>query len=408
MTTRPFPIGFWNYVEAEMQDARAVQDWADAGMTLAMSPSYGPEADQVQRLRSILEAAHERQIQVILCDRRAAWRHLSQVGEDQYRQDFLQAVADLGREPAVFGFSVGDEPNVDEFADACRALELQRELAPHLTPFCNLLPWHGGSETRVGYASWAAYLDAYVEQGRPQLLCYDCYSQMNPGTGGWDMYFRNLREYWEAGQRHGLPFWTTVLSVGHFNYRCPREDDLRWQINTAAAHGARGILWFFFYMRRPHENYRVAPIDEHGERTETFAWLSRVNRTFLKGPAAVLQRLDLRRVSHVGQTWGGVAPFDGSGRVIRAHSGGGTPLVVSEFQEPGGAQYVAVVNNSQTDSTRADIWVGGQRPRLHRVGWQGPEELVTEELVTEDHGADFAVTRPWLAPGQMELLRVAP
>ena len=52
------------------------------------------------------------------------------------------------------------------------------------------------------------------------------------------MYFTNLREFEAASRRHGIPYWTTLLSVGHFRYRCPREDDMRWQVSTAAAHGA--------------------------------------------------------------------------------------------------------------------------------------------------------------------------
>ena len=62
--------------------------------------------------------------------------------------------------------------------------------------------------------------------------------------------------------------------IGFWNYRCPNEDDFRWQLNTAIAHGAKGILWFFFYMRYPHDNARLSPIDEHWKRTETFQWLS--------------------------------------------------------------------------------------------------------------------------------------
>ena len=42
-----FPMGFWNYVDIAYQDASAVRDWADAGMTLTMGPNYGPDPDEV-------------------------------------------------------------------------------------------------------------------------------------------------------------------------------------------------------------------------------------------------------------------------------------------------------------------------------------------------------------------------
>jgi len=409
---RPFPVGFWNYCPAEMLDVTAVTDWAEAGMTVAMSPEFGPEPAHEKRLVAILDAAFERGIRVILCHRHGYWPHLTASGEKQYRADFARAAKIYGGHPAVFGFHVGDEPDTRQFADACRAMRLQKEMAPRLTPFCNLLPWHAGCETRVGHESWAAYLDAYVRQARPEFLCYDCYAQLNPDAaenpGGLEMYFRNLREYSEAGQRHGIPFWTTLLSVGHFRYRCPNEDLFRWQLNTALAHGAQGILYFFFYMRQPHDNYRVAPMDEHGERTETYAWLSRVNRTFLRWTAPVVKELTLRSVSHAGRAWGGFKLFAGSGRVSRAQSHHGTPLIVSEFRHTSGSEYVMLVNNSQTESTQAEVWMRGSKPVLHRVGWGAAEATAAGgEGWQGAAGEDFTVAHPWLAPGQMELYRIA-
>jgi hypothetical protein len=409
-----FPIGFWNYTHIDRQDASAVREWADAGMTLAMGPDYGPGPEHTAKMRAILDAAADAGIRVILCAEIGYWRHLTQVGEETYRRDFAAAVTALGDHPAVFGFHVGDEPGTAEFADACHALRIQKELAPHLQPFLNLLPMYLGIESRIGYFDWDRYLDAYVEAAAPPLLCYDCYAQMNPDSedaefAGFEMFFANLRAYHEAAQRHGIDFWTTLLSVGHFRYRCPREDDLRWQLNTALAHGAKGLLWFFFYMRQPHDNYRVSPIDEHGERTETFAWLSRVCRTFLKWHAPVLLDCTLLRAVHVGRRWGGWPVFDGQGRVAEAHSSSGTPLIVSEFAHANGSQYLAVVNNSQRESTQAELVVRGTRPNLYRVGWLGSgapggfAPPIDDPGAGSEHGEDYIKLRCWLAPGQMEL-----
>lgn len=402
-----FPMGCWNYVAVNEQGPAAVRDWADAGMTLTMGPEFDPERHQADELRAILDAAAEENIKMILCDRRAHWRTLTEKGEEAFCAGLGAAIDDFGDHPAVFGFHVGDEPGTEDFANACRAYRLQKELAPHLSPFLNLLPWYQGVETRVGYASWAAYLDAFVEMAQPDLLCYDCYAQMNPGQEGWDMYFANLREFQAASRRHQIPFWTTLLSVGHFRYRPPQEDDLRWQVNTAAAHGAKGILWFFFYMREPQDNYRVSPIDEHWERTETFEWLSRVNRTFLQWQAPVLLGLTLERTFHVGRAWGGAPLLTGSPLVHWAKSVHGSPLIVSEFTDAKGRKYVAVVNNSQTESDAAEVCIAGRAPNLFRVGWKGAEQELS--AAGEWHatpGTDFVIARCWLAPGQMELYRV--
>ncbi len=402
-----FPIGFWNYQSIEHQGPEAVTDWSDAGMTLTMGPNYGPDPRDQDRMRAILDHAGEKGIRVILCHSQTDWRNLTRKGEATYRKEFQAAVEALGSHPAVFGFHVGDEPGVAEFEDACRAIRIQKELAPRLRPFCNLLPWYDGVATRVGYENWGKYLDDYVAKSGVDFLCYDCYAQMNPGVEGWDMYFANLRQFEAAARRHAIPFWTTLLSVGHFRYRCPSEDDLRWQVNTALAHGAKGLLWFFFYLRAPHDNYRLSPIDEHGQRTGTYQSLSRICRTFLKWTAPVLQSLSLQRVSHVGKAWGGVSLLDGSGRVRKATSHHKTDLIVSEFADGAGRPYVMVVNNSPTEPAMAEVWFAGRQPQIHHIEWEALEAKVTGgDGWTCQQGADFAVIRPWLAPGQAELYRI--
>jgi len=392
-----FPVGFWNMTSMAQSTPAAVTDWVEAGMTLAMSPEYDPARDSREAMCALLDTAAARGIRVIVCDRRTYWPSLTRAGsDDAYRRGVAEAVGDFGHHPAVFGFHVGDEPGVAEFADACRAYRIQKEMAPHLSPFLNLLPWYQGVEPRVGFANWAQYLDAFVAQAQPDLLCYDCYAQMDPSQRGWEMYFTNLREFRDASRRHGIPFWTTLLSVGHFHYRCPQEDDFRWQVNTALAHGAQGLLWFFFYMREPEYNYRVAPIDEHGERTETYHWLSRVCRTFLHMHAPLMAQLTVQRVSHVGQSWGGFSGLEGSPLVKAAVAE--QPLIVAEFTDAAGRPYVAVVNNSQTAST--PIWLSLASEQCFHIRWnqvETPVHFNTQPGAPADY---------WLAPGQMELYRV--
>ncbi len=407
-----FPIGFWNYTSINRQDAAAVKDWAGAGMTLTLGPNFGPDPAQISKMRSILDAAQVAGIRLILCHEQGAWTHLTKAGEEAYRRDFKVAVEAIGNHSAVFGFHVGDEPGTAVFSDACRAMRIQKEIAPHLQPFLNLFPMFQGVSSLIGYQDQARYLNDFATQAKPPFLCYDCYSQMNPdpekdASSGYEMYFHNLRTFWQAAVRNNMDYWTTLLSVGHFRYRCPNEDDLRWQLNSAVASGAKGLLWFFFYMNKPQDNYRVAPIDEHGERTETYAWLSRVCCTFLKWQAPILLESTLIHSSHTGKNWGGWPLFDGSGLVAKASSSAGTGLIISEFKHRNGADYLAVVNNSQRECTAADLIVQGEKPNLHRVGWEATEtSLVDSTGRGAEQGADYIKLQRWLAPGQMELFRV--
>ena len=45
--------------------------------------------------------------------------------------------------------------------------------------------------------------------------------------------------------------------------RVPTQDDIRWQLNTAAAHGYTGFMWFYLYENEfdPWWGYRGSPIN---------------------------------------------------------------------------------------------------------------------------------------------------
>ena len=403
-----FPIGFWNYVAADRQGAESVQDWADAGITCAQSPSYDPAKHEAARMLALLDAAHEKGIRVIICDARStAWaKSVDAFDAASYRAGMAAAVSDFGGHPAVFGFHLGDEPSARACRVACEAYKIQKELAPHLSPFLNHHPWYDGIYRGPGFFCYEDYLDNFVTTAHAELLATDCYSQMQPNPYGVEQYHQNLFYYLRASQRHEAPYWMTLLSVGHFDYRPPNEDDLRWQLNTAVAHGAKGILWFCFYLPWQVSNYRVTPIDEHGERTETFRWLSRVNRTFLNTRAPVLQGLTLHRVWHVKQAYGGfpLLPQQGGGRILLARTD--QPLIITEYTDSAGRDYVSVVNNTPKESVRVEVCIKGRHPTLHRVAWDSEEESVDNGYYAMVRCEDAISVTSWYAPGQMELFRV--
>ncbi|MBQ0105072.1 MAG: hypothetical protein KBT47_03440, partial [Armatimonadetes bacterium] len=222
-------------------------DWKKLGLNFAMSPEFDISKNSKENFIKILDEAEKNNIKIVVCDSRSYWHNLSR-GEEEYRKGFLSALSDFGSHPAVIGFHVGDEPDRDNLDMCCKAYCIQKELAPNLSPFFNLLAWNHDQKAikdLTGYNDWEAYLENVWEKTHCDLLCYDCYFQMNPNGEYWDTYFANLNYHNTVAQRHNIPWWTTLLSVGHFRYECPDADALRWQINTAVAHGAKGIIWFY-------------------------------------------------------------------------------------------------------------------------------------------------------------------
>ncbi len=403
-----FPIGFWNYAPTGSQSAKDVDDWADLGMTMANSPEYYDGCDK-NRMLEILDACQTHGIKVILCDHRARWYGISE-DPDGAKARFREALADFGDHPAVLGFHVGDEPSTPlTFLESGMAHKMQLEEAPHLTPHLNFLPyWQGQEETILHSPTFTDWARDMADKAGLKILCYDCYTQMNPEEAGVHQYFTNLRKFMEAADATGIIPWTTLLSVGHFRYRCPSEDDLRWQLNTAVASGMKGILWFFVYERVPTSNYRLPPIDEFGKRTTTFDSMARVNKHFQHHFGDFFLHATHLSTYHVGKVFGGYEPFQpGTNGILDITCDQGLPAVVSFFTKDGGT-YLALVNNTTTESGLFKIHVSKEAEPLRRYDWF--HRCV--EMKTNAWDAYYGETEEtciggdWLAPGQMKLYRI--
>ena len=411
-----FPIGFWNYTAAGELGPEAVRDWQELGMTYAMSPGYDEsEGDDKAAMHKILDACDACGIRVIVCDTRAEWSGAADDPE-AYRKQFLEAVREFGGHPSVFGFHVGDEPgNEETFADAAAAYRIQKEAAPSLTPFLNLLPYWKGIENETSIIiqdDYSAWVSDFARKAGLDVICYDCYWQMNPEDAGTDSYFENLRHYTAAAKAAGADPWTTLLSVGHFRYRCPNEDDLRWQLNTAVVSGMKGILWFFVYEREPASNYRVPPIDEFGRRTQTFEFLSRVNLHFQHRFGTFFTEAEHIATYHVKKAWGGYplfVPGESGGDVLDVTTeDADLPAVFSIFRHEGKMCY-AVCNNSVRESALFYLHFGPEmKGKITRLCWNGDFRSVESDSANVYYyeTEDELLVGDWAAPGQMDVYRI--
>ena len=406
-----FPIGFWNYTRTGDLGPEAVKDWADLGMTFAISPEFYDGCDKAALL-AILDACEQRGLRVIVSDARARWWSGGGT-EEGCEAAFRAAYEDFGRHPAVIGFHVGDEPTTDEkFAAAAQACRVQQRIAPELTPHLNFLPyWKGQEETILKAPTFEDWARRFVPEAGLKILCYDCYTQMNPEEAGVHQYFTNLYKFASGAEAAGIDPWTTLLSVGHFRYRVPSEDDLRWQLNTAAASWMKGILWFIVYERAPMSNYRLPPIDEFGERTETFARLSRVNRHFLHQFGDFFLRAKHLGTYHTVKAYGEYPLFE-AGRtdpvLLDVTCGHGLPAVVGFF-ELDGHRHAAVVNNSWTESGLFVLHVPKGTPVFERLTWDRTYARLKDAFWDAHYaeGEDEITGGDWLAPGQMKVYRIS-
>ena len=395
-----FPIGFWNYTTGQLS-AADVKDWVDLGMTMANTPEIKENTDK-DVIRGILDACAENDIKAIVCDSRTHWTGASD-HPAEYEARFRAAYEDFGKHPAVFGFYIGDEPFDDKaFADSTAAHRIQLETAPELTPFINYLPyWYGQEKTLLKAPSYGDWVKRTVDECNLKILSYDRYTQLNPGEEGVHDYFMNLRLVREAADLAGVTPWTTLLSVGHFKYRCPNENDLRWQLSTAVVSGMEGIMWFFIYERECRVNYRIPPIDAFGERTETFNWLARTNKYFLHQYGDFFLRAKRTKTVHVGKAYGGYELFEPGKTddiVLDITTSDNVPAILS-FYELDGKKWVAVVNNSPSEDSEMLLRFSKNVKNLYRYSFH--RQLIPIRVLQEKE--DCYIGGEWHFPGQINL-----
>lgn len=409
-----FSMGFWNYPCAGQLPASEVKRWVRCGMTLTQSPFFSYETNKKEELLPLLDEAARQGIKIIVMISDLTYRKLLQIGEEAYRELFKKAYEDFGKHPATYGFYVGDEPIGQEACDAAiRAIQIQKEMAPELTPFANLHPYYRLCERRLySGKTFQAWGDDFMKRSGTKVLCYDCYSQMGPDPDGIDNYFYNLNLFNELAKKHGAEPWITLLSNNHFNYVVRGEEDFLWQINTAVASGYRGIMWFFFYMSHSRNCYTKCPVNEFGEETETFRNLSYMVRRFHNMCSDLFFRLRHKKTYHVVRAYGGYEIFPGDTHkfIRQVDSVHRLPAIISFFEDEEGKEYVVLMNNSKTEAGSFALVLNEKVKKIIYVEENGKlEREFTQEnnplLHTFHTNKEGTFVGDWLTPGQMMIFR---
>lgn len=125
------------------------KDYFDLGLNMPLTPVFN-EGDDPAKLLRLLDRFHDLGMKAIVFDNRVTAKSGMTLNEADYRAKFRSSLAQFGGHPAVYGFYAGDEPDAPDASNFFAVARIQREEAPNLTPFLNLLPWFDW----IGGAHW--------------------------------------------------------------------------------------------------------------------------------------------------------------------------------------------------------------------------------------------------------------
>ena len=386
-------LGFWNYQTfGKYDEETSAQQWSEMFMNLAASFEYLPSLHKPEQMLRLLDSCEKRSIKVLLTDHRVHWRTLQREGEEKFRKLVKEAVKDFGSHPASFAFFVGDEPTKVNWEAAKRAVQIVQELSP-IPAFINFFPqWLGDDYEKlmgVRGEDYAQLLDEFIKETGLQFLAFDCYNCMNikEPKAGLDMYFRNLNLFSEVAKKNHIPCWCSALCMGHWNYRTPSLHDMRWQVNTALAHGITGIQWFCMYeIELREDSWEDYPINFYGEESETCRKLRELNREAARKYGDIFPDLELERVFHYAESYGGTYfYYDGVDENLKSYSNTyRAPAVVSRFRhKKTGNLYYFFVNMSFTENSYMKVEFIEKYADSNKGIWLSPGAALLRELKQE-------------------------
>jgi hypothetical protein len=248
-------------------------------------------------------------------------------------------VPTYGDDPTVVGIFLADEPRTAQFAELGELSRAVEKGNPRYIPYINLLPTYATPE-QLGSPTYEEHVRKYIEICKPPFVSWDHYALY--GSCERPDYFENLEIVSRLCREAGLPFVQIILSVPHFAYRDPNEADLRWQIYTTLAYGAKGIIYFTYVTPPDGGFYRNAIIDENGQRSEKYEHVQRLNR-MLQALAPLLVQLEVVRVVHTEPAPRKASRLDDQFPVVSA---AGMPMTLGWLKDGDGRSYLWVVNRS--------------------------------------------------------------
>jgi hypothetical protein len=312
------------------------------------------------------------------------------------RRDIAALKKQIGDKSAALGFYLRDEPSASLMPGLGRLATLLRDEMPDKWPYVNLFPYRV-SPAMLGTSDYDSYVRMLVKTIGQPFLSYDNYSLVNGEM--LDFFYTNLEIIRRLSLETKTPFWNCILANSHFNYMEPSDPTFNLQVYSTMAYGGRGIQYFTYFAPQIG-NYRLAAVDQFGNRTATWDMLRRINNQ-IHALAPVLIRLRSTGVYHYPDVPEQAQPLAASKliqsvemtqRYVRPPVGG--RFLIGEFEDDQNRPYFLIVNKDLKNSFQFRVHLRQTSGKLVRVSpYSGQEEPFGREM-------------DWLAPGSGLLFRL--
>lgn len=311
-----FAIGFWVDPPADENMDERYAEIAEANFTIVLGGFGAATPETVTR-------------QLALCEKHGLKAVVSRagLGPDQ-----------LPTGPACWGYMIVDEPGAGAFAGIRTLVDQIRQARPGKLAYINLFPNYANAG-QLGTPTYDEHVKRFVKEVNVDVLSMDHYPRFAPGTDGRAAYCENLEVMRRESVAAEIPFWNFFNCMPFGPHTDPTEAQIRWQVYTSLAYGAKGVLYFCYWTPGGGEFPKGgAIITAEGKRTRHYEEAKRINATVKRlGPTLMkLTSAGVRRID------GKSGPDALAGSPIRSLSAG--DYLVGEFRHADGRRAVMLTN----------------------------------------------------------------
>ena len=373
------PILAWYSIPYDHMSVESFQELKEAGFTI----SYSLTGTMDAALKA-LDIAEQAGVKVLIYS-------------SELFSDTENAVRQLMNHPALFGYSLGDEPSYKDFpalatvAEKIMAIDSEHMVYMNLNP--NYAPAWILTENTSGLSlaeAYEEYVHNFIGQVKLPMLSFDHYPVTFSGIR--NEWWSNLEVTSREAERAGIPLWAFTLATAHDPYPVATMASLRIQLYTDLAYGVQGLQYFTYWCPEVTIwNFHEAPIDFDGNKTPVYDIVKDMNAE-IQARAEVFAGAKVLQVRHTGLTLPpDVTPLEELPSPVTELDTKGNGAVVS-LLENGKYRYLVMVNRSLDEAWDYDIAFSSRVDRIERDGSSTRLKAGERQTFTLEEG-DCAIYR---------------
>ena len=275
------PIGIWVTPPPAYQTESAYADIRACGMNFINGFMYNENSNAI--IKKVLDYCEKNGMKYFANKSTvsSAIREYAESPDDELLSEFVNGIKTYADHPAYAGELLIDEPPMPLFEALSAFTDIFDRIYPEKMWHVNLFPTYATGGIQA--PSYEEYINEWFNVMSPSYISYDSYPLLTDGTII-DDYFYNLDLIRTKTRFREIPFWTFIqtLSIagtpGVPDKREPSEADIRWQVWTDLAFGAKGIQYFCYWSPgNGSEQFGEALVGLDGQKTIRYDYVRKLN-----------------------------------------------------------------------------------------------------------------------------------